>query len=428
MKIPPLSFKSNYYRRNITAVETDFNNEKQLYPAIEKFNYTFGISFKGLSPQDNLINICKGMSYENYNASEENIKNGVFCIDLHSHSCHSDGQGNIPTILTQAAQYADDLYSKTGKKFTLALTDHDGVSGVKEALSYINTDKEKFKNLNFIPGAELSFAFISDGDIKNAEVLVYFLEPDSREVNSLINKLRIGRNDMIDGMIDALGDGYSRKDLDKYFMDGDETYAYNLHNRIRNYAQIKTRINKMSKEFKMPADKLYSDIMDRYVFRDGYRIQKPFTTPEGLDDFFNENGIYTNTKPIDEDVDEICKIFYPQIKNGQIVSSSENTLEHIIDVLGNNKNVLIGFAHPYFTAIQMQDYKKGFDELLKIGKGKIIFSENYHQSYPPKILEIDSNRKYIQGVNDYLSSKGLIAIGGRDSHAYNFINPSTYSR
>ena len=39
------------------------------------------------------------------------------------------------------------LYKKTGKPFTFALTDHDGNSGVKEALKYIESDKLKFKHV-----------------------------------------------------------------------------------------------------------------------------------------------------------------------------------------------------------------------------------------------------------------------------------------
>ena len=74
---------------------------------------------------------------ENFVMSAENLKNGTFLADLHSHSNFSDGRASVQEIMEQAANYGDKLNQINGKKFIFALTDHDGVDGVKEALKLI---------------------------------------------------------------------------------------------------------------------------------------------------------------------------------------------------------------------------------------------------------------------------------------------------
>ena len=116
-----------------------------------------------------LLDLCRQALPENYNASLDNIKNKIFRIDLHSHSNHSDGWASVTNILNQAKVYADELFQKTGKKFTFALTDHDRVSGIREISQILEKNPEQYKNINFIPGVELSFSFNSNGAIKSGE-------------------------------------------------------------------------------------------------------------------------------------------------------------------------------------------------------------------------------------------------------------------
>ncbi len=425
MQIQAISYGLKNHRilkkQNNNKATANINNktyEHITYYQILNNNISFTSS---ISPQKKLIETCKNMTYENYNAAADNRAKGIFQIDLHSHSNHSDGWANVKTILDQAAKYGDELYAKTGKPFTFALTDHDDVWGVKEALKYIESDKAKFKNVNFIPGVELSFSFVSGNDIKSGEVLAYFIDPDSKEMKMIVENVRKNRNEMINNFIEVLGDGYNRKELERYFIDGDETFAYNLHYRLRNYAQIKTRINKIAKEYNVSADELYRNLMNGYVFGRVYRVQKPHTTPEGLDDFLKKNSIETHTDLIDEGVEDICHLFYPGLIDNKIVSVTENSFEKILKILGRDDRILLGFAHPYFTAKQMKDFRKGFDNLLKIANGKIVFSENYHQSYPQSILNSDKEREYLGEVNEFLLSRNLIPIGGRDNHSPNFL-------
>ena len=41
--------------------------------------------------------------------------------------------------------------------------------------------------------------------------------------------------------------------------------------------------------------------------------------------------------------------------------------------------------------------------------------------YPKKIMDYESERYFKDEVNEFLSSKGLISIGGRDNHSPRFI-------
>lgn len=366
--------------------------------------------------QKDFFKLCKNSKLENYKSSAQNINSGIFNIDLHSHSNYSDGYASVPNLLEQAASYADKVFAKTGKKFTFALTDHDRVGGVREALKIIKSNPDKYKNLNFIPAVELSFSFISNGKIRAGELLAYFINPDSKEIKILVENLNKNRYEMIDNAINKLGKGFSRNEMENYFINKDgETFAYNLHYRIRNYAQIKNRINKMAKESNENPDLLYRKIMQNYVF--SYkRVPKPYVSPEGLENYLKQNNIKTKTEIYDKKIDEICEEFFPKIVDGKIVSNTENSFEKIIETFKNDENVVLAFAHPYFTAQEMTNYKKEFENLIKLSNGKIKMAEIYHQSYPQNI-PIDK----INEINQYLLKKNLIPLGGRDNHSSNLI-------
>ena len=179
----------------------------------------------------------------------------------------------------------------------------------------------------------------------------------------------------------------------------------------------------MAQEYGIDSRAMYRYLMRDYIFDDtGQRkVSKSNVTPESFDRYLQESLFETNTSIIDKDIDKICHEFYPKIINGKVVSGTENSLELIMETFKGNDSVLFGFAHPYFTAKEMQDFKKGFDELLKISKGRIVFSENYHQAYPEELTQSKQTKQYISEVNSHLASKGLVPIGGRDNHSQHFL-------
>ena len=111
---------------------------------------------------------------------------------MHSHSLHSDGLANVDKILNQVVSYADDLNAKTGKKFIFSLTDHDSCEGVKEALKIISENPEKFENVKFVTGAELSFLIKADktaNPFETSEMLVYGFNPFDEKVQNYFQNL-----------------------------------------------------------------------------------------------------------------------------------------------------------------------------------------------------------------------------------------------
>lgn len=107
--------------------------------------------------------------------------------DLHMHSNHSDGTYS-PAQLVKAA--------KKGKLKTIALTDHDNVDGLHEALS--EGAKEE---LFVIPGIEFSC------ETQGAEIhiLGYFINYKDPPLNALLKDMKHSRHDRVIKMVEKLG-------------------------------------------------------------------------------------------------------------------------------------------------------------------------------------------------------------------------------
>ena len=99
-------------------------------------------------------------------------------IDLHTHSSASDGTDS-PTELVRLA--ADAGLS------AVALTDHDTIAGIGEAMAAGNT-----YGIRVIPGIELSAAPpVSDGEL---HLLGYFFRPDDPALLRFLSEMKTGRD------------------------------------------------------------------------------------------------------------------------------------------------------------------------------------------------------------------------------------------
>lgn len=98
-------------------------------------------------------------------------------IDLQIHTNNSDGAFSPKEIVDFAIEKNMQVIS---------ITDHDTISGLKEAIDYSSD-----KNIIFIPGVELSChePFYS----KTIDILGLFINPDSKELNDFILKCRVDR-------------------------------------------------------------------------------------------------------------------------------------------------------------------------------------------------------------------------------------------
>ncbi len=370
--------------------------------------------------KNEFLSTLKTKKRENYQKTTQNMEKGIFQLDLHSHSNYSDGYAKVENILNQACEYGNKIYNKTGNKFIFALTDHDSVEGVIEALEIIKKDPKKFKNIKFVPGVELSFNILDkDMQIKSGELLIHCINPNDKNIQSLTTKTKNNRKIMIDKTIENLGVGYSINELKKYFLkDNYETFAYNLHYRVHNYAQIKNRVNKMAKEQSCEPCELFEKLMQKYVFDiNGKRkIQKPNITYEGFDKFLIANKIETKTKAFDEEIEKKCQKYSPKVVNGKIVGESENNFEKIIETLKDDKNLIIGFAHPYFFAKDLVNPKETLTYMVKNSKGLIKTTEKFHMGYSNSI-----DKAKIEECNKILDDLNLEPLGGYDNHKANFI-------
>ncbi len=116
-------------------------------------------------------------------------------VDLHCHSTASDG--------TLTPSELVELASEKGISH-IALTDHDTVSGLDEAIS-----KGKKLGVNVIPGIEVTAdtSFLGEGK-RELHILGYHFDPDSdamRQLTEFFRNSRIKRNKELCGRLEELG-------------------------------------------------------------------------------------------------------------------------------------------------------------------------------------------------------------------------------
>src|SRR3954451_24480083 len=108
-------------------------------------------------------------------------------FDLQSHSTCSDGALPPREVVAQAAQAGVEL---------LALSDHDTVQGVAEAL-----EAAAAHGVRLVPATELSAL---DGDYEDLHVLGYGIDHTSADLHDALADFRRDRLARGDRMVDAL--------------------------------------------------------------------------------------------------------------------------------------------------------------------------------------------------------------------------------
>ena len=110
-------------------------------------------------------------------------------VDLHMHSCVSDGKYTPAEVVAKAA--AAGLH-------IIALTDHDNVDGIAPALEAA----KEFPQLRVIPGVEISTEE-PEGEV---HVLGYFIDYTNPELLEALGKSRESREDRAQAMISKLAE------------------------------------------------------------------------------------------------------------------------------------------------------------------------------------------------------------------------------
>lgn len=122
----------------------------------------------------------------------------MLAIDLHTHSSCSDGSLSPRQLVREA--------TRAGLA-AIALTDHDTMAGVKEAMI-----AGREAGVEIIPGIEIS----ADLDGRDIHLLGYGADPDSPTLRALLAELqamRENRNQAILGRLDSLGIRLNRSEL-----------------------------------------------------------------------------------------------------------------------------------------------------------------------------------------------------------------------
>lgn len=385
---------------------------------------------KSVMTKSEMLKDLPKLTEQNYVASPQNLENGVFLADLHSHSNYSDGVISVEDLLNQAAAYGDKLQKLKGKKFIFALSDHDGIDGVKEALKIIVRNPEKYQNIKFIPAAEMSFVMPCqknsvrfgkfNSDVQMPEMLVYNLNPFSETTKTFFEGIYKRRGAQISQAIEEAcshyNNGYfSTSEYNSFFMNPGKKYCFlNQHWRIWNYLHTKSQVVQMAKEQNAKPDALYEKIVKEL------KQMRKNVNPDELDEYINRKGIQTKSNKFDEKLKPVLDKIFPKISDKSMAESDfELKLGDIVQY-AKKENALLGFAHPGFT---MQNFEKEkciseMQSLIRQGKGRIKFAEKYHQAYP---FGDAINRDELNEYHKVLDKLNLIYIGGRDNHTANFI-------
>lgn len=112
-------------------------------------------------------------------------------VDLHTHSCVSDGTLTPAELVDYA--YKHNLSA-------IALTDHDTVKGIPEAQKAADSLRADGADFRLVPGVELSLGFGK----KDIHMLGLFIDPASEKLTKALSEAEQERNDRNRKMADNL--------------------------------------------------------------------------------------------------------------------------------------------------------------------------------------------------------------------------------
>jgi len=120
--------------------------------------------------------------------NNENVKNGIFCVNMHNHTIFSDGLMTPKKLLDKALAHSQNIR----KTVYISLTDHNEVEGNKKAIEVLSKNPDKYKNVRFIPGMEIFLTHMPENaapEIKSThlEMLIYCLNPNDADIKKLLN-------------------------------------------------------------------------------------------------------------------------------------------------------------------------------------------------------------------------------------------------
>lgn len=356
-------------------------------------------AFKNIMNPEEIKKLLPKLKQENFISNPENKKNGVYSVDLDYQTSFSSGIENVFDILTNVAKYADEYHEKTGKDFVFALTDKDNLEGLQHAIREIGLHPDKYKHVKFIPGIKMSYAHKAPNSqigFENSDMLVYGINPFSKNIIHYVNNTLNDRKDMVMGFIKKVYELYpefaynviefAKQNNIKYKKDYGVS---NLYWRAREYALTKgdtamQGLDMVPEEIISEADSILANMHKVYL-----GSEDSGATAKATNVIRNED--------VNHSVKQVFYNYSTHYDGERVVSAAENLYEDMIECLSKEREKpVLAFASPYYLSHYYEAYNsKTFDnvvsfmkELKSKSKGMIMAFESIGPGY-----DIDNNLK-----------------------------------
>ncbi len=366
------------FRGNLSTLSKNIKESIIYHTELAKALGVKSDCLKSILAPDELINILKKEAkLENFSLGEnfENILNGNFRINLHIHTKNSDGNLSVDQILNQAVKYAE--YRKSINKsdpVIIAITDHDGINGTKEAVSIIAKNPEKYKDIKLVLGIEFNTQYNS----RQLETIGYCINPFNEKLNHFLE---------------------SRRNINKEYLN---SFIKERVNKWEANADIKPDNRTTMEKVLIQTQKRNIDCASHLKYFGSPGLMLGFTNT--LKSIFYERGWK---------FDGIDKFSYEHGMKYKSFGINPATphIKEIIQIIKESDAGFIGVAHPCRNLSNV-DLNVLFQDFKKFGINAV--ETNYQ--YPENKMYSKSFREYA----DLAAVKAeMIKTGGQDNHTDN---------
>lgn len=393
---------------------------------------------------------------------EKNIANRTMRANLHIHTLASDGIVSVKDRLEQAVKYADEVAKNPEfrkEPFTIAITDHDTVDGLKEAIEIISADPIKYRNLRVILGAEMTtYNNIATDLVKeptNAHILIYGIDPNDKAFSGFITNMKQKKYQIASKMIEHANSIYKKafaKDTDLFSTKQAQDF-YNplkkgilgVYKNILNYVESKTILSEVvlkdpslvkelgKNNLPLNADGLMKSLTDFYYPIDGNnKSRKPL---DSVSQFLVQKIGFDPDKAKEliqnlhqsPEVTDFINTFKAELEQYKVTLTPKYdympTIKDIFDGVKDQEHTIVGIAHPLKTVKKLTDPKQKYEFLVALynqfkqaGKEKAGFSEAYYQSYSGELKDLKETEATKELLSSLSQDFALYKTGSLDSH------------
>lgn len=399
--------------------------------------------------------------------NSDNVSVFKFGANLHTHSVNSDGKISIKKMLDDASNYADTRMQLRNQPFYLAITDHDGIEGGKEAVEIVKNNPKKFKNLRLLLGLETTTTY-KNPEFLNGEgqihILSYGINPYAKEMSDFLST-RINKNhqninavlQQANNMFSTLENGtkinFNLEDFAK-ITKSIKTGLRNSNFYMKDYLQFKhifsetvsqnSELIKLLNDSKVDFSKIdYSKpielIGENLDYSNGQKYYEYYynALQKYIAKLIKENNPSILEDEIQGLFPKLSRKIITTLNEIESLSITKNSKLYIPDVelvdiekgistLAAMEDGVFSFAHPgvIFPANSVKDinklpilYKKLFEIFKEKGKDKAQYVEGFYQAY----YNTPETAVY-RSLIEIGKSMGLKQTGGLDTHSLNIFS------